>query len=491
MLLLLVGVVVALSFPEASSEDCDLWTFPDSFVFGAGSSAYQIEGGWNEDGKSRSFFDWYLNDNRSSFITENGNVAADSYHKYSEDIEAIRKIGLERYRFSISWTRILPKGLSSEINQAGVDYYNKIIDSLLEIGVEPFVTIFHMDTPLTLHFLGEWTSPSMVDYFVQYADVAFRLFGDRVKLWGTINEPALFCSLLPASYQSSGDLPELPVGTYEYKCVHQMLLAHAKAYRLYEKKYKPTQKGKVGIVVDFGAGMALNDTVEDLEATHRYNIFHVNWILDPLTYGDYPDLIKQIVARNSANQNFSSSRLPNFSLAEKRLLKGANDVVFLNYYSTYTITTSTYNNTPSYENDLQVTTGHRSEWNVTNIGFPIYNPGMRRTLNYLKDNFNNPDIIIAENGYSNLGGLDDPDRIAFIQETLYYVRIAMCVDKVSVLGYTIWSLLDSFEWNSGYSGKFGLVLVDYNSTELTRTLKTSAYYYSNLIKTNSINATYF
>lgn len=185
-------------------------------------------------------------------------------------------------------------GLSSEINQAGVDYYNKIIDSLLEIGVEPFVTIFHMDTPLTLHFLGEWTSPSMVDYFVQYADVAFRLFGDRVnsqfatilkanilfliqvKLWGTINQPAAVCSLLPAAYQSSGDLPELPVGTYEYKCVHQMLLAHAKAYRLYEKKYKPTQKGKVGIVVDFGAGMALNDTVEDLEATHRYNIFRVS-----------------------------------------------------------------------------------------------------------------------------------------------------------------------------------------------------------------------
>jgi len=475
---------IFLPFPIVKNDSCDISSFPTSFKFGAGSSAYQIEGGWNVDGKSRSWWDWFAN----TYLLTSGNVADDSYHKYKEDVAAIKKIGLDYYRFSIAWTRILPKGFSNQIDPAGVKYYNNLIDELIAAGIEPLVTIYHWDIPLTLSFFGDWTNSKIVDYFVEFADLAFRLFGDRVKVWATINEPKSFCEAIPTLLQLAL-FPELPIGTYEYLCGHYALLAHAKAYRLYEKKYKKTQNGKVGIILDIGYNIPLTNSTADKKAVERAYLFDFGWLANPIVYGDYPQALKDIIAKNSASQNFSTSRLPSFSLTEKAILRGSYDVIMVNSYVNYLVTLAPYNNTPAWVNDKQIITSFEPDWPLTNVGFAVNPPGIRGILNHIKDNYGSPEIYITENGLSDTGGLNDTDRIDYIQDVLEQIRLAICEDKVKITRYTYWSLLDSLEWTSGFTAKFGLVNIDYNSTNLTRTLKQSAYYYRNVIQTRLINAT--
>lgn len=287
-------------------EACDLGAFPENFKFGTASSAYQVEGAYLDDGKGRSWWDWFLN----TYASNNGNNASNSYYYYLDDVAALEAMGVDYYRFSISWTRILPKGLPclckfrmvviavlvgfrNEINQAGVNYYNNILDALEKAGIEPFVTIFHWDTPYTLTHLGDWSNPRIVDYFVEYADLLFQLYGDRVrlltiltgfmfecvqfkvKLWGTINEPRSFCQEVPESAYHLEFLPEIPLGTYEYLCGHHALLAHAYTYKLYQDKYKFSQRGRVGIVLNLDDNIPYSNSTEDIAVADRANAFDV------------------------------------------------------------------------------------------------------------------------------------------------------------------------------------------------------------------------
>ncbi|XP_066263017.1 myrosinase 1-like [Euwallacea similis] len=466
---------------SCAPKDCDLTTFPENFKFGTASSAYQIEGGWNEDGKGKSWWDWYLN----TYIRDNGNVASDSYHRYLDDIEALKEIGVDYYRFSISWPRILPKGHRTEVNQAGIDYYNNLLDGLEEAGIEPMVTIFHWDTPYVLTYLGDWSNRKIVNDFVDYAELLFQLFGDRVKLWATINEPRSFCQDVPERVHSL-HLTDLPLGTYEYLCGHHVLLAHAYTYRLYQDKYKYSQGGKLGIVLNFDENIPYSNSTEDIETAKRANNFDVGWFANPLVFGDYPQIMKDVVTQNSAQQNFTTSRLPSFTTNEKNIVKGSFDVMFLNHYSAHLVAMAEQNLAPSWSNDKQIDSFINTSWPTTNIGFAIHPPALRGVLAYMKETYNNPVLWITENGMSDTGGTSDDARIQFIQSMLEQVRLAMCEDGVKILGYTYWSFLDSFEWNSLYSAKFGLVEV--NFTTYDRTLKQSAYYYKNLVQTHLINA---
>ncbi|CAG9762460.1 unnamed protein product [Ceutorhynchus assimilis] len=488
ILSVLVTVIVAIA---SSQETCDLSTFPSNFKFGAGTAAYQIEGGYNEDGKGLNWWDWFMNEYPLFNSNVTGNVACDSYHKYKEDVAAAKQIGLDYYRFSISWSRILPKGLNYTINQAGVDYYNNLLDELVAAGIEPMVTLYHWDTPLALEYLGStWTGRSMVDYFVDYADLAFSLFGDRVKVWSTINEPKSFCQGLP-DFLLAAAFEEYPLGIVEYLCAHHVILAHAKTYRLYETKYKSVQNGTIGIVLDINHNMPLTNSTADEEAVERQNNFEFGWFAHPLVYGDYPEIMKQVIANNSANQNFSTSRLPKFTCTEKLMIKGAYDVFMVNTYTAFRATLATYDNSLSYINDEQISTSQNSNWLSTAVSnLKVYTEGIRYILKYVKETYNNPEIYITENGYSDSTGIvNDTNRISFIKETLAQVRLAMCLDGVNVTRYTYWSLLDNLEWSRGYKVKFGLVQVDFESDNRTRTLKNSAHYYANVIKTRNLNST--
>lgn len=227
---------------------CD-YTFPDDFVFGTATAAYQVEGAWDEDGKGESIWDRGTHDHANLVADHsNGDIACDSYHKYKEDVQLLKDLGVDFYRFSISWPRILPTGKNDQINQLGIDYYNNLIDELIANSITPYVTMFHWDLPQALENEGGWLNRSTADHFANYARVLFENFGDRVKYWMTLNEIMSFCEY---GYGTGSFAPYISSpGVGDYQCTHVALLAHGKTFRLYDNEFRATQNGKIGIAID-------------------------------------------------------------------------------------------------------------------------------------------------------------------------------------------------------------------------------------------------
>uniref|UniRef100_A0A453LUU4 Uncharacterized protein n=5 Tax=Triticinae TaxID=1648030 RepID=A0A453LUU4_AEGTS len=309
--------------------------FPQEFVFGAGTSAYQYEGAVAEDGRSPSSWDTFTHAGKMP-DKSTGDVAADGYHKYMEDVKRMYETGLEAYRFSISWSRLIPNGRGA-VNPKGLQYYNNLIDELVNHGVQVHITLHHLDLPQILEDeYGGWLSPKIIEDFTAYADVCFREFGDRVASWTTVNEPNIG---ILASY----DVATFPPGrcsdpfgatkctagdsTVEpYIAAHNTLMAHGSVVSLYRKKYQAMQKGVVGISIYSFWSYPLTNSTVDLAATRRCKDFFFGWILDPLVFGDYPEVMKKIVG----------SRLPPFTKVQSELIKGSLDFIGINhYYSLY------------------------------------------------------------------------------------------------------------------------------------------------------------
>lgn len=250
-------------------------TFPEGFLFGTATASYQVEGAWDEDGKGENIWDnWTHNFPDVIKNQDNGDVACDSYHKYLEDVENLRYLGVQTYRFSLSWSRLLPSGFTNEINQAGFEYYNNLIDALIENGITPLVTLYHWDLPQPLQEIGGWPNPILEELFGQYARVAFTLYGDRVKYWFTFNEAKQTCQqgygigAMAPGYHSAG------IG--EYLCAHTVLKAHARAYHIYDTEFRDVQKGKVSLVVDTDWFEPASNSTEDIEAAERKIQFNVS-----------------------------------------------------------------------------------------------------------------------------------------------------------------------------------------------------------------------
>ncbi|XP_045519129.1 myrosinase 1-like isoform X1 [Pieris brassicae] len=473
------------------------YTFPDNFMFGVATAAFQIEGGWNAGGKGESVWDTYIHKHPDYTLDKsNGDVAADSYHKYKQDIIMVESLGVKYYRLSISWPRILPKGTDDYINEEGVKYYRRIFEGLLKANITPVVTLYHWDLPTPLMDLGGWANPKIIDYFEDYARVAFRLFGDVVKYWTTINEIHIHC------YHGYGNDYFVPAvkfeGVAEYLCSHYMLLGHARVYHLYDKKFKPYQKGIIGITLDsFFAEPKDEKNSDDVAAAERYLQMRLGQYAHPIysKEGNYPDLVRERINNLSISQGFSRSRLPVFTPQEVEMLRGSSDFFGLNHYTSILASSSLMEDgwaVPSLDHDTGVKGEQDPKWPIPGAPWlAVHPPGFRKLLNWITKQYGTKvPIIVTENGMSDSGSLNDYERVSYYNRYLEQLLLAIHEDGCNVAGYIAWTLMDDFEWKDGYSVKFGLFHVDYNSPKRTRMPKLSAINYREIVTTKRINFDY-
>ncbi|KAK3915130.1 Lactase-like protein [Frankliniella fusca] len=456
-----------------------LYTLPADLIIGAASAAYQVEGAWNVSDKSPSIWDAFFHQRRQQY-PENGDVAADSYHRYLDDIEMLKQLGMKAYRFSMSWPRLLPNGDLSVQSEDGKNYYLNLIAALKDAGIEPIVTLHHWDIPNSFQQDdGGWLGDKIIDRFNVYADYAFQTFGSQVKYWLMMNEPHIFCS---GGYETGGSAPGIAeLGTGGYLCVHNMLLAHAKAWHNYNDNYKPLYGGLVGSSFDIQYAQPATNKPEDIEAAERSMIFGLAWVIDPFLKGDYPQLMKDVVAENSRQAGLAQSRLPSFTDDQKAMLKGALDFIGINHYTTVLVSAPVLPSTStqqSYTNDVNVTSTSKASWvHSARYVFAVCPWGLRGTLQWITKRYGTSvPVFITENGYGGPAdeGTDDPNRVFYYSTYLRALARSINEDKANVIGYTAWCLEDNLEWASGYSIKFGLVYVDYDGQTLNRQVKYSS-----------------
>ncbi|XP_067660669.1 lactase-like protein isoform X2 [Haliotis asinina] len=463
-------------------------SFPSDFVWGTATASYQIEGAWDQDGKGLSIWDVFTHD--ASLMQDkgaSGDVACDSYNKYPEDIALMKDLGVSSYRMSLAWPRIIPDPISGEVNEKGVAFYNRVIDALLDAGIEPSVTLYHWDLPLVLEEkVGGWASEDIIPYFLKYADVCFDRFGDRVKFWITFNEPDIFIDHgYVLDWHAPGRADFKDIGPYPVS--FNVVRAHGKAYRLYDEKYRPTQKGRIGITLNCDWSQPKDPSnPADVEARLRYFQIKIGLFTNPIfVNGDYPEELKE---RISSRSEPGKSRLPTFTEEEKAYLKGSSDFFGLNYYTTRLVASKPMEDTPGYLGDKSYEGQTDPSWPraVSNWLYSV--PwGLRKLLGTIKNDFGDPDIYITENGFTTQPGvLHDPDRIQYLREHLTELSKAINEDKCRVRGYYLWSLIDNFEWHQGYKERFGIYSIDFSDPARPRTPKDSVAFYRQVVQSGKV-----
>lgn len=355
-----------ISGPMAGS---DTDPFPEAFVFGTATAAYQIEGAANEGGRGSSIWDVFSKTPGKVAHGENGDVACDHYHRYKQDVQLIKNLGTRSYRFSIAWPRILPDGVKGGVNKEGVQFYSSLIDELIANGIEPMVTLYHWDLPTSVHdSTGGWASKhgEVATEFEAYARVCFKEFGNRVRQWITLNEP--WCSSLLA-FGTGEHAPGKTdnAGVDPYRAAHNLLRAHAKAVHVYRSEFAASQKGKIGITLNSDFAVAKVPGLDGEKAVRRYMEFNLGWFAGPVYNGDYPEIMRSTVGE----------RLPTFTDDEKAALKGSSDFFGLNHYSTHIVSPAPANSSsgtsPTFFSDLALTQEADKSWPVTDMGL-CYHP---------------------------------------------------------------------------------------------------------------------
>ncbi|OMO95719.1 Glycoside hydrolase, family 1 [Corchorus olitorius] len=434
----------------------------------------------SKDGRGPSIWDVFVKTPGNIAGNATGEVSVDQYHHYKEDVDMMKMLNFDAYRFSISWPRIFPNG-TGEVNWQGVAYYNRLIDYMLEKGITPHANLYHYDLPLALQEkYGGLLSDQIVKDYADYADFCFKAFGDRVKYWMTFNEPRVVAALgfdnginppnrcsKPFGNCTAGDSSTEP-----YIAAHHMILSHAEAVKRYREKYQAEQKGKIGIFLDFVWYEPLTRGKADNYAAQRARDFHIGWFLHPLVYGEYPKTMQNIVGE----------RLPKFSPKDVETVKNSFDLIGLNHYTSYYMydPQQPKPNVTGYQQDWNC--GFAYEKNGKSIGPQAYSGwlyqvpwGMYKVVTYLKERYGMDDpgnLTLPE-------GLYDQVRVNYYRSYLKELKRSMD-DGANVIGYFAWSLLDNFEWLSGYTSRFGLVYVDYN--DLRRYPKLSAYWFKHMLE---------
>ncbi|MFL0252517.1 GH1 family beta-glucosidase [Clostridium neuense] len=461
--------------------------FPKDFLFGAASASYQVEGAWNEDGKGISNWDIFSKIPGKTFEGTNGDVAVDHYHRYKEDVKLMAEMGLESYRFSISWPRIIPDG-DGKVNEKGIEFYNNLINECLKYGIVPFVTLYHWDLPQTLEEAGGWTNKKTIDAFAKYAEVCFRAFGDRVKHWITFNETIVFCG---HGYLAGAHPPGIVNDAKKYfQATHNVFVAHAKAV----SKYKSLkQYGEIGITHVFNPAFSVDDKEENIFAAKHANYYDTFWFYDPILKGEYPEYV--------LDQLKEHGWTPDWTNEELDLLKASadkNDFIGLNYYQPKRV--MKVESTEGFEANRENSTGAPGNPSFDGVyktvmmkdkvytkwGWEISPEGFLDGLRMLKERYGDVKLYITENG---LGDEDpiiedviaDVPRINFIKEHLKVIKKAI-QEGINLKGYYAWSVIDLLSWLNGYKKQYGFIYVDHKNN-LERKKKLSFYWYKNIIET--------
>jgi beta-glucosidase len=440
--------------------------FPEDFVWGAATASYQIEGAWDEDGKGESIWDRFSHTPGKVDNGDTGDVACDHYHRWHDDIALMKGLGLKAYRFSIAWPRILPAG-HGEINRAGIDFYCELADTLLEAGIEPWVTLYHWDLPQALQDEGGWPARMIVDAFVEYADIVSRALGDRVKNWITFNEPHVSAFV---GYLEGRHAPGIKDLHQALAASHHLLLAHGLVVPAIRKNSPGSQ---VGITLNLHQAMAASNSAADRAAAY-FDDGRINrWFLDPISGRGYPQDMVQIYG----------DEMKFIQKGDLEQIATPIDFLGMNYYMRGISRSSA---TPEKENDPQ-TVFRRDE--TTDMGWEVYPEGIYNLLGRLYFDYNFPAIYITENGAAFKDQVvndqvDDPQRLSYIKRHLQQVQRAIEMGA-PVKGYFAWSLLDNFEWAYGYAKRFGLIYVDYETQQ--RIPKSSAKWYGQVIRQNAVD----
>jgi beta-glucosidase len=438
-------------------------TFPDGFLWGAATSAYQIEGHPLADGAGPSIWHHFAHNRGRIANGETGDLACDHYHRYLDDIDLMADLGLRAYRFSVAWGRVLPEG-RGQVNQPGLDFYQRLVDALLERGIRPMLTLYHWDLPAALYDRGGWLNPDSPDWFADYAQVLFHALDDRVPLWVTLNEPWVVSVLGYLDGEMAPGHRDLFAAP---RVAHHLLLAHANAVAA----YRSIGHNQIGIALNLEPQHPATAAPEDQAAATRRDAFINRWFLDPLLLGRYPTELQSMFGpawREVAPTDMDRIRI-------------SSDFIGINYYSRGLAHAAPQTLPPGA---IRVTP---TQAPLTAMGWEVYPEGLTETLRWFKDRYGNPPLYITENGAAFDdpvpvdGDVVDPKRVDYLHGHLQAAHDAIR-EGVDLRGYFAWSLLDNFEWALGYAKRFGLIRVDHQTQ--TRTLKASARFYRDVILSN-------
>lgn len=458
-------------------------TFPKGFIWGTSASSYQIEGAHLTDGKGPSIWDTFSQIPGKIENGDTGNIAANHYNKYKEDVALLAKAGIKHYNLSISWSRIQPLG-RGKVNPLGIRFYSNLIDELIKNEITPWVHLYHWDIPTALEMETDgFLNSDIADYFADYAEICFKNFGDRVSHWITFNEPWVNSIL---SYWHGVFPPGRKSNSEPYIVGHNILRAHGKAVDVYRRKYQKTQKGKIAIINNCDWREPFSNSKDDKEAAQRALEFFLGWFADPIFLGDYPETMKKNIG----------DRLPVFSEEDKKLIKGSSDFFGLNHYSTSLVENAdankkydvnVYDNGGIFE-DEKVVLHANPLWKKTEMGWNVVPWGLRKLLNWIDNRYNHPEIYITENGIAaadkiDNGEVNDQDRIDYLSGYISEAHKAI-EDGVKLKGYFVWSFIDNFEWALGYAKRFGLYYVNFKTGE--RIPKKSSQWYKKVIQDNGL-----
>jgi beta-glucosidase len=443
--------------------------FPEKFVWGAAAASYQIEGGFEADGKGPSTWDMFSRKPAAVWLNQNGDVACDHYHRYKEDVALMKRMRLQAYRLSVGWPRVLPEGVG-QVNEAGLAFYDRLVDELLAAGITPWVTLFHWDFPLALYHRGGWLNRDSVDWFAEYTDVIVRRLSDRVQHWMTLNEPQVF---IGAGHHEGRHAPGDRLRFDEVLLAgHHALMAHGRSVQAIRASSK--QPARVGFAPVGLPRYPVSDRPEDIDAA-RASTFSVwgesawsnTWWMDPVFFGQYPE----------DGLRMYGSAAPKPKPGDMELIAQPVDFFGTNIYQGTPVRAGA-----SGPEVVEHPTGHpitAFEWYVTP-------PAAYWGPKFFFERYKKP-IVITENGISCRdwvaldGKVHDPERIDFTARHLLELRRAIA-DGVDIEAYFHWSFIDNFEWGHGYKHRFGLVFCDYPSQK--RVLKDSGEWYARLIESN-------